>query len=119
MLSLLGEGHGPGRRKETEGTERFQLRISREGASEITGTAADPTLRPTNQKWVNLSLKRVSRVCDGAAHPYIYVIGKIEGSDIRRDPTVGEYARILRSEKIPMIYKKIQKKIFEVLRDTL
>lgn len=107
FVFLLGESHGPGRRKKAEGTERVQLGVSREGASEIAGTAAGPTLRSANQKWVNLSLKRVSRVCVTKRHSiYICVIAKVEGSLIRRDSTVGEYARILRSEKIPMIYKK-------------
>lgn len=62
FASFLGKGHGPGRWEKAEGTERIQLGVSREGASEIAGATADPTLRSTNQKWVNLSLKRVSRV---------------------------------------------------------
>ena len=54
FVSLLGESHGPGRREEAEGAEGSQLGISRAGASEIAGAAADTTLRSADQKWVNL-----------------------------------------------------------------
>lgn len=63
FVFLLGEGHGPGRREKTEGTEGVQFGVSREGASKVAGTAASSTLWPAKQKWVNLSLKRVSREC--------------------------------------------------------